>query len=110
LRIAIIQRIMFLSMRIPAFAPQQGVTREELLARIAALDVPPAVERLRRIFPSRTSTVHLRSNFGEPTDYRPEAALSYANEHQSIFDPMLRLYELARAIGSVLNHEFGAMG
>jgi phosphoenolpyruvate carboxylase len=110
LRITIIQRIVFLSMRIPPFAPQQGVTREELLARIASLDVPPAVERLRRIFPNRTSTIHRRSNFGEPADYRPEAALSYANEQQSIFDPIMRLYELVRAIGSALNHEFGAMG
>jgi len=110
LRIAIIQRIVFLSMSVPAFAPQQGVTREDLLARIAALDVPTAVERLRQIFPSRTSSLHRQSNFGEHTDYRPDAALSYANEHRRIFDPSIRLYELARSIGSALNYEFGAIG
>jgi phosphoenolpyruvate carboxylase len=110
LRIAVIQRVVFLSMSIPDFAPQQGVTRDEILARIAALDVPYAVERLQQIFPSRNSTVSRESDFGEYSDYRPEAASSYANEHHRVFSPIMRLYEMARSIGSALNHEFGAIG
>jgi phosphoenolpyruvate carboxylase len=110
LRVAIIQRIAFLAMSVPAFAPQQGVTRQELLARLVTLDVPSAVERLRQIFPNRTASTLCQSDFGESSTYRPEAALSYANEHRRIFDPMMRLYELARSIGAALNYEFGALG
>ncbi|MGC2302218.1 phosphoenolpyruvate carboxylase [Candidatus Binatus sp.] len=51
IRIAVIQRICLLAMEIPNFSPQFGVTRDDLLARILELDVPSAVERLRRIFP-----------------------------------------------------------
>jgi phosphoenolpyruvate carboxylase len=110
LRIALIQRIALLSTGIPSFSPQQGVTRDDIQARILALDVPNAVERLNRIFPLQQTAGPANEDFGEESTYRPEAALSYSVEHSALFDPLNRLYELARLIGSALNHEIGAMG
>lgn len=110
LRVAIIQRIALLATGIPAFSPQQGVTRDDIQARILALDVPSAVERLTRIFPIQSGGAPSRENFGEESSYQPETGLSYAVEHRTLLDPLTRLYELARLIGSALNHEIGAMG
>jgi phosphoenolpyruvate carboxylase len=53
IRVAVIQRICLLAMDIPNFSPQLGVTRDEIVERILELDVPAAVDRLRRIFPQR---------------------------------------------------------
>jgi phosphoenolpyruvate carboxylase len=109
LRVALIQRIAMLSTAIPAFSPQQGVTRDDLLARIITLDVPYTIERLARIFPLQTAAPEL-TDFGEESSYQPEAGLSYAVEHRTLFGPLIHLYELTRLIGSALNHEIGAIG
>ena len=109
-RVALIQRIAFLAAGIPTFSPQQGVTRDDIQARIIALDVPSAVDRLTRIFPLLETGSTGREDFGEEASYQPEAGLSYAVEHGALFDPLTRLYELARRVGSALNHEIGAMG
>ncbi len=61
IRVAVIQRICLLAMEIPNFSPQLGVTRDDILARILELDVPSAVERLRRIFPHEESAVSTRA-------------------------------------------------
>jgi phosphoenolpyruvate carboxylase len=109
LRVVLIQRIAMLSTAIPAFSPQQGVIRDDLLARILTLDVPYAVERLVRIFPLQTGAPEL-ADFGEKSTYQPEAGQSYALEHRTLFGPLMHLYELTRLIGSALNHEIGAIG
>lgn len=49
-------------------------------------------------------------NFGEESNYQPEAAMSYAVEHRTIFKPLTHLHELVRLVGSAINHEIGAMG
>jgi phosphoenolpyruvate carboxylase len=110
LRIALIMRIELLATGIPPFSQQRGVTRDELLGRILRLDVPGAVERLIQIFPLGESPTYNASEFGEPSSYQPEAELSYAVEHRMIFEPLIRLYELVRLIGSAINHEVGALG
>ncbi len=110
IRVAVIQRICLLAMEIPNFSPQLGATRDDLLARILELDVPSAVERLRRIFPNEESLARTPDDFGEKSLYRPDSALSYEIEHNTVFDPMLKLYELARRIGTAITHEIGAVG
>jgi phosphoenolpyruvate carboxylase len=110
IRVAVIQRICLLAMEIPNFSPQFGVTRDDLLARILELDVPSAVERLRRIFPHEERAAATPDDFGEKSQYRSDSALSYEIEHNNVFDPMLRLYELARRIGTAITHEIGAVG
>ena len=110
IRVAVIQRICLLATEIPNFSPQLGVTRDDIIARILELDVPSAVERLRRIFPHEDGSPDLRDDFGEKSEYRPETSLSYAVEHEALFGPMLRLFDLARRIGTAITYEIGAIG
>ena len=110
IRVAVIQRICLLATEIPNFSPQLGVTRDDILARILELDVPSAVERLRRIFPHDESAAIAPDDFGEKSQYRPESAQSYEVEHNTVFDPMLKLFDLARRIGTAITHEIGAVG
>ena len=110
IRVAVIQRICLLAMEIPNFSPQLGVTRDDILARILELDVPSAVERLRRIFPHEERAAATPDDFGEKSQYRPDSALSYEIEHNTVFDPMLKLFDLARRIGTAITHEIGAVG
>ena len=111
IRVAVIQRICMLATEIPNFSPQLGVTRDDIIARILELDVLSAVERLRRIFPHRGWRRRtLRDDFGEKPEYRPEPSLSYAIEHDALFGPMLKLFDLARRIGTAITYEIGAIG
>lgn len=110
IRVAAIQRICLIATEIPNFSPQLGVTRDHILARILELDVPNAVARLRLIFPNQAGGADTRDDFGEDSSYRPETALSYAIEHDALFAPMLKLFELARRIGTAINYEIGAIG
>ena len=110
LKVAIVQRIALLSTGIPPFSPQLGVTRDNVLAGVLVLEVPAAVKMLAQIFPTQQVNTGDDENFGEESNYQPETATSYAVEHRTIFDPLNRLYELVRLLGSALNHEIGAMG
>jgi phosphoenolpyruvate carboxylase len=110
IRVAVIQRICLLATEIPNFSPQLGVTRDDILARILELDVPSAVERLRLIFPHDDGVVDTPDDFGEKSQYRPEPALSYEIEHNTVFVPMLKLFDLARRIGTAITYEIGAIG
>ena len=62
------------------------------------------------IFPHTDGATHGDDDFGEESLYRPEPALSYAIEHDTLFGPMLRLFNLARRIGVGITYEIGAMG
>ena len=110
IRIAAIYRIAMLAADIPEFGPQYNVTRHDVQARILGLDVEPAVELLTRIFPRRESVGERQDDFGERATYRAEPQFSYAVDHAALFDPMLRLYELARRIGTAITYELGASG
>jgi phosphoenolpyruvate carboxylase len=110
IRVAAIQRICLIAMEIPNFRPRLGVTRDDILARILEMDVPSAVERLRMIFPRQDRGMDTRADFGEKSEYRTEPSLSYAVEDDTLFGPMLKLYDLARRIGTAITYEIGAMG
>jgi phosphoenolpyruvate carboxylase len=110
LKVALVQRIALLATGIPPFSPHQGLTRDVVLNRILTLEVPAAISALEQIFPIEQPSAGADEDFGEQSNYRPEAAMSYAVEHRTIFEPLGRLYELVRLIGSALNHEIGAMG
>ncbi len=110
IRVAVIQRISLLATEIPNFRPNLGVTRDDILARILEMDVPGAVERLRMIFPHEDGELAARDDFGEKSQYRTEPSLSYAVEDDTLFGPMLKLYDLARRIGTAITYEIGAIG
>lgn len=109
LKIALMHHIALLATGIPPFSPQQDVTRDAVQAQILELDVPGAIKLLTRIFPIQEGSNN-DEDFGEESSYQPEARLSYAFEHRTVFEPLIRLYELVRSIGSALNHDLGAVG
>ena len=109
LRIALIQEIFQLAARIPEFSMQTGTTRERLIASLLSLNVAPAVDALSRIFP-RLGDVRLAGDFGEPATYRSDETLGYDQEHDRIFVPLERNYEVIRRASSGVSHIIGALG
>jgi phosphoenolpyruvate carboxylase len=109
LRMALISEVFLLTTRVPEFSLQTGVTREQLIASLMSLDVLPAVEVLERIFP-RLAEIDICEDFGEPATYRSEESLSYEPEHERIFQPLKRIYELIRRSGTGITHIIGAVG
>jgi phosphoenolpyruvate carboxylase len=110
IRLGLIYRLSTLAVEIPGFGPQHGVTRREIQSRIIGLDVPSAVERLTEIFPRPDNADLASQDFGEDASYRGEPQLSYALDHAALFNPMLRLYDLARQISTAIAYELNAIG
>jgi phosphoenolpyruvate carboxylase len=107
LKIALIGRIWLLSTAIPEFSPRHGITREALAARILRLDVPGALVILAEVFPAAPDPAADR-DYAEPRG--PKAAVSYAREHETIFQPLGELFGLLREIGTAVTHRVGAFG
>ena len=107
IRIALIQRIWIMATQIPDFSPRHGVTRQALEMRLLQLDVPAALALLNEVFPNEADPTRGR-DFGEP--HGPRAAISYAKEHEEIFNPIGRLFAQVREIGTAITHEVGAFG
>ncbi|HWK44634.1 MAG TPA: phosphoenolpyruvate carboxylase [Stellaceae bacterium] len=109
-RLMLIQRIYLLAVHIPEFSPQHGVSRGDLVARLLRLDVPGAVGLLREIFP-RVDASAIPGDAGEePSTYQSNAGQSYAREHETLFEPMLRLHTLILRIGTAIAYQIGAVG
>jgi phosphoenolpyruvate carboxylase len=62
---------------------------------------------MNEVFPNEADPTAGR-DFGEP--HGPRAAVSYAKEHEEIFDPIGRLFAQVREIGTAITHEVGAFG
>ncbi len=107
LRLALIQRIWIMATQIPDFSPRHGVTRQALEMRLLQLDVPATLALMSEVFPNEADPTAGR-DFGEP--HGPRAAVSYAKEHEEIFDPIARLFAQVREIGTAITHEVGAFG
>ncbi|MEE9140117.1 MAG: phosphoenolpyruvate carboxylase [Alphaproteobacteria bacterium] len=108
-RMALINEVYLLATRVPEFSLQTGVTREQVIESLMGLDVLPAVEALERIFP-RFGDMDVGEDFGEPATYKSEESLSYAQEHERIFQPLTGVYELIRRASSGISHIIGAVG
>lgn len=109
LRIALIQEIFVLAVRIPEFSMQTGTTREQVVESLLSLKVLPTVETLARIFP-RVGDVRVGADFGEPATYRSDETLGYDQEHERIFQPLTRIYEVIRRASAGVTHIVGALG
>ena len=107
LRLALVQRIWLLATEVPDFSPRHGVTRQVLLDRVIQLDVPAALALLAEIFPAAADPAAER-DYREPPGPRGQG--SYAREHAAIFEPMRRLFDLVREIGTAVTHGVGAFG
>ncbi len=107
LRIAAIQRIWLHGTEIPEFSPRHGVTRQGLEDRLIRLDIPACLVLLAEIFPNAPDPATTR-DYAEPAGRR--TAMSYAREHETIFDPIQRLFCTVREIGAAITHDVGAFG
>lgn len=109
LKIALIQKIFLLAVRIPEFSNQSGTSPEQLVGQIMQLDVESAVEALERVFP-QTDPAAFSDDFGEPATYRNDVMQSYEQEHRRIFRPLANLYDLVRRTGTAIIHHVGSIG
>jgi phosphoenolpyruvate carboxylase len=107
LRIALISRIWLLATGVPEFSPRHGTTRDALLVRMLQLDVPAALTFLGEVFPASPDPDADR-DYAEPAG--PRASVSYQREHERIFAPIARLFDLVREIGTAVTHHVGAFG
>ena len=110
LRIALIQRIALLAARIPPFTPFQDITVEDVQDQLIRLDVQAAVATLKERFPAHRDRKAAEGAFGEEPTYDPGGAEGYAQEHATLFDPLLRLQALLLQTTTALDHEIGACG
>lgn len=108
-RLALIHRIWMHAVHVPEFSPQSGATAEGLIQSLLHLNVPGVVEQLKDIFPVRQDDIEA-VNFGEAASYMPESRRTYEREHATVFDPMMRTFEIVRQIGSAVNYHMGAVG
>jgi phosphoenolpyruvate carboxylase len=110
LKVALMIRLLLLATAVPEFSPEHGVAPEQIFDRVVHLDVPEAVAVLSDIFPrgGRAGPAQLEG-FAEAA--KPvEGETGYEREHDQIFDPMLRIYDLIRRAGVAISHQLGAMG
>ncbi len=109
LRIALVQEIFLLAVRIPRFSSQPDATTHDVVTDLLQLDVDRALEVLRRAFPAAVEPV-AGDAFGEPATYRTDVEQGYDKEHRELFVPLYRLYDLVRRVSTGLTHIMGAVG
>ena len=109
LRLAVIQRLMRRAVRVPDFADRHATTHDTLIVRLMHLEVEPALDLLAQIFPVNEEEDE-PLDFGETATYRTAGGQSYLHEHQTIFRPIARDYELIRRISSGAIYHVGAVG
>ena len=109
IRLALIQRLFLLAMRVPDFSSRHDVTLKTLVSRLLHLDVPSALADLQDIFP-RTEPPSCLEDFGEPANYRSDDSQSYEYENDKIFEPMRGMFTLVRRISTAIGHRIGFFG
>ncbi|KGM32603.1 phosphoenolpyruvate carboxylase, partial [Inquilinus limosus] len=108
-RLALIQEIFLLAMRIPEFSSRHNLTLKQVIARILHLDVLPAVQSLEEIFPLTEDTIAV-TDFGEAATYRSDESQNYQFENERIFRPMRQIYGLLRRVSAAVVHRTGFFG
>jgi phosphoenolpyruvate carboxylase len=109
IRLALIMRIFIRAAQLPRFAPQDGLSHEQVLEMALSLEIPEVVGIMRRAFP-HTSKNHEESGFDETASYRPRGIDDYGRLEVEILEPMEQAYEFVREIGTGISHHFGAFG
>ncbi|MDX1605358.1 MAG: phosphoenolpyruvate carboxylase [Candidatus Competibacterales bacterium] len=109
IRIALIMHIYLLAVRLPRFSTRNDLSREQILAMIVSLEVPPAVSALRETFP-RHHPADTQARFHEPASYDPLDLSDYERLHTDYLEPMERAYAEVRRISVAIAHCYGAHG
>ena len=84
IRVAIFHELFLLSVQIPKFSDQAGVSRDEVIAKLIRFDVTDAVKILRTIFPVGKEKINY-SDYGEKSNYISEKDINYITEENTIF-------------------------
>ncbi|NVN39219.1 phosphoenolpyruvate carboxylase, partial [Ameyamaea chiangmaiensis] len=108
LRLGLIERIWMLAAEIPYFTPRGSLTRDILMTTILCLDLPTALADVDQIFPDAAFS-ELDIDFHEPHGPR-QSGRAYAREHETLFQPMARMFALVREISTGVMHAVGAFG
>ncbi|WP_018979652.1 phosphoenolpyruvate carboxylase [Saccharibacter floricola] len=101
IRFALMERIWRLATYIPYFGPRGTVTREAITTLILCLDVPRALRLLDDLFPINAPSI-ANLDFGEPGG--AGVAQGFAREHEQIFRPLQRNFDLLREVGIAIMH------
>jgi len=109
IRVAIFHEIFLLSVQIPQFSDQAGVSRDEVIAKLIRFDVPNAVSILRKIFPVGQQKSDY-TDYGEISNYVSDKDIDYKKEEKNIFRQLEALHECARRVSSGITHFIGAVG
>jgi phosphoenolpyruvate carboxylase len=109
LRIALVMHIYLLAARLPRFSTRNDLSREQVLAMIVSLEVPPAVAALRETFP-RHHAGDAAAQFDERASYDPLDLSDYERLHSDFLEPMERAYAEVRRISVAISHHFGGHG
>ncbi|QDH12976.1 phosphoenolpyruvate carboxylase [Formicincola oecophyllae] len=107
IRFALLERIWLLSTRIPYFGPRGTLTRDAISTLIMCLDVPRALTLLDDLFPIEAPSI-ADLDFGE--EGGSAAAQGFAREHEQLFRPLRRCFELLREVGIAIQHANHAFG
>lgn len=109
LRLALMQHMFLLAVRVPPFSRANDISRSDVLDMILSLRVDDALAQLRRAFPNRGPSV-ADFQLDEPSDYPEGEAQTYADIHQRYINPIDRSYRLILEIGVSIANHFGAHG
>ncbi len=108
-RILLIERLFLLAMRVPQVTSQPNVTTAAILDNLLHLDVPDALDVLRRAFPQDAQTPE--SPLTEaPATYQTHASQGYGREHDRLFQPIEQHYALIRRVTTAVSHWCNAFG
>ena len=107
IRLALLQKIWLLAMRVPDFSPRHGVTRSTVIRRLLQLDIPATLDLLGTIFPAHADGAADRDYY-EPRGLRQTGG--YEREHAEVFQPIATLFALMRETGAAITHAVGAFG
>ncbi|MBB4658685.1 phosphoenolpyruvate carboxylase [Parvularcula dongshanensis] len=108
-RLCLIQHAFLIAARLPAFTPQGGFSREDVMALIFALDVPQAVATLRETFPMGADPTQ-QAQLDEPADYPAEATPRYQAIERDFIRPLEETYEMILRVSVGVANHFAALG
>ncbi len=109
IRVAIFHELFLLSVQIPKFSDQAGVSRDEVIAKLIRFDVTDAVKILRTIFPVGKEKINY-SDYGEKSNYISEKDINYITEENTIFKKLEALHECSKRVSTGITHFIGAVG
>ena len=107
-RLALIQHVFLIAARLPAFAPQGGFNREDVMALIFALDVPQAAATLRETFPMEEAA--RGPDLDEAADYPATDERRYGMIERDFVAPLEEAYEVILRVSVGVANHFAAIG